>query len=357
MSEPTMIANPRTIGFDLGSRSSVFCVLDESGEVAEEGTVAMTRAAVAKFFAEQAQSRVVLEASGSSRWTAQLGMAAGHEVIIGNPRKLRHITKSYTKTDRNDAYRLADLGQVRPRLLSPVRLRTDKSHHGRMHQRVRSQLIEMRTALINLVRGCARSSGHALPMCSAPSFVKMCAKHLPTEYQRILGPALEQLGGLGEQIAKVDKETARLGEEVFPEAAIMRQVVGVGPVLSLAFVCALDDPNCFKDSRSVGAYFGLAPKSRQSGNKAPQLRISKQGDPEVRRLLVSAATYILGPFGPDCDLRRYGERIRASGSQAARAKARIAVARKLAVLLHRLWITGEVYDPVRNQPTETEAAS
>lgn len=357
MTQSTVIAHPRTIGLDLGSRSSVYCVLDGAGEVAEEGTVAMARPAVAKFFAEQAQSRVVLEASGSSRWTAQLAIAAGHEVIIGNPRKLRHITRSYTKSDRNDAYKLADLGQVRPRLLSPVRLRSDKSHCGRMHQRVRTQLIEIRTSLINLVRGCARSSGHALPKCSTPSFTKMCAKHLPAEYQRILGPALAQLAALQEQISAVDKETARLGENVFPEAAIMRQVVGVGPVLSLAFVCAIDDPTDFDDSRSVGAYFGLAPKSKQSGDKSPQLRISKQGDPEVRRLLVSAATYILGPFGPDCDLRRYGERIRASGSQASRAKARIAVARKLAVLLHRMWTTGEVYEPLRKQRLVTELAS
>ena len=344
-------------GLDLGSRSSVFCVLDPSGEVTEEGTVAMGRPALAEFFAEQAQSRVILEASGSSRWTAQLASAAGHEVIIGNPRKLHHITRSYDKSDGNDAYRLADLGQVRPRLLSPVRLRTDKSHHGRMHQRVRTQLIEIRTALVNLVRGCARSSGHALRICSTPAFVKMCKKELPAELLRILGPALEQLCAVGGQIADVDKETARLGEEVFPEAAIMRQVSGVGPVLSLAFVCSIDDPTCFKDSRPVGAYFGLAPKSRQSGNKAPQLRISKQGDPEVRRLLVSAATYILGPFGPDCDLRRFGERIRASGSQAAKAKARIAVARRLAVLLHRLWVTGEVYEPFHNRPNETEATN
>ena len=85
----------------------------------------------------------------------------------------------------------------------------------------------------------------------------------------------------------------------------------------------------------------------------PQLRISKQGDPDIRRLLVSAATYILGPFGPDCDLRRYGQRIIASGSQSARAKARIAVARKLAVLLHRLWITGEVYEPLIKERATT----
>ena len=354
MNQHTVTSHTRTIGIDLGSRKSVFCVLDSSGEIASEGTIAMKRSTVETFFSTQPQSRVVLEASGSSRWTAQVAKAAGHEVIIGNPRKLQLITKSYDKCDGNDSFKLADLGQVRPRLLSPVRLRTDKSHDVRMHQRVRSQLIEIRTSLVNLVRGCARSSGEALPSCSTTTFVKVCEKHLSAEHQRILGPALEQLRAVRAQIVKVDKETARLGEDVFPESCILRQVAGVGPVLSLAFASAIDDPTCFDDSRSVGAYFGLAPKSRQSGNKSPQLRISKQGDPEVRRLLVSAATYILGPFGPDCDLRRFGERIRASGSQAAKAKARIAVARRLAVLLHRLWVTGEVYEPFHNQPNETE---
>jgi len=220
-----------------------------------------------------------------------------------------------------------------------------------MHQRVRSQLVAARTALINCVRGCARTSGHALPSSSTPAFVNCCRKNLPEALLRVFAPLLEQLSSLAEQIKRCNKQTEELGEKVFPEAAILRQVPGVGPVLSLAFVCGIDDPTCFKDSRAAGAYFGLAPKSRQSGGSTPQLRISKCGDADVRRLLVSAATYILGPFGPDCDLRRYGKRLAKPGSQAAKAKARIAVARKLANLLLHLWITGEVYEPLRNHPT------
>ena len=273
--------------------------------------------------------------------------------LLGGTRNYRPIgtPASETKSDRNDAFKLADLGQVRPRLLSPVRLRSDKSHEGRMHQRVRSQLVATRTALINCVRGCARTSGHALPSSSTPAFVKCCRRNLPDALLEVFSPLLEQLSSLAEQIKQCNKKTEDLGEKVFPEAAILRQVAGVGPVLSLAFVCGIDDPTCFKDSRGAGAYFGLAPKSRQSGGSTPQLRISKCGDADVRRLLVSAATYILGPFGPDCDLRRYGKRLAKSGGQATKAKARIAVARKLANLLLHLWITGEVYEPLRNHPT------
>jgi len=356
MTQPTVNQLPRTIGFDLGAKSSTFCVLGSAGKEIEGGSIPMSPERVRQFFTEQQPSRVIIEASGSSRWTAKIGMELGHEVIIANPRKIHHITKSYTKSDGNDAFRLADLGQVRPRLLSPVRLRSDKAHDGRMHQRVRAQLVATRTALINCVRGCARSLGHALPSCSTRAFAKRARAALPAQALTILTPLLEQLEVLGSHISDCDRQTERLGKDVFPEAGILRQVAGVGPVLSLAFVCSIDDPSVFKDSRSVGAFFGLAPKSRQSGDSSPQLRISKQGDAETRRLLVSAATYILGPFGPDCDLRRYGKRIAAAGSQVARAKARIAVARKLAILLHRLWIGGEVYQPLKtSKPTKARA--
>ena len=357
MTQPTMTQLPRTIGFDLGAKTSSYSVLGGGGAVVDEGSVPMSPKRVREFFTEQPQSRVVIEASGSSRWTAKIAIELGHEVIIANPRKLHHITKSYTKSDGNDAFRLADLGQVRPRLLSPVRLRSDKAHSGRMHQRVRTQLISNRTALINCVRGCARSLGHALPSCSTRVFYKRARTALPTADLEVLTPLLDQLEALAKQIDSCDQKTKLLGANEFPEAGILRQISGVGPVLSLAFVCSIDEPKAFKNSRSVGAFFGLAPKSRQSGDSSPQLRISKQGDPETRRLLVSAATYILGPFGEDCDLRRYGQRIAASGSQAARAKARIAVARKLAVLLHRLLITGEEYEPQKNSKPQEQVAS
>jgi len=347
MTQPIVTPQPRTIGFDLGTKRSAYLVLEEQGEPAAEGMVSMSRARIVDFFASQPASRVVMEASGSSRWVARIAREHGHEVIVGNPRRIHLVTQSYRKSDRNDAFKLADLGQVRPRLLNPVHDRGDKAYLGQMHQRVRAQLVATRTSLVNLIRGCARSSGHALPKCSTPAFLKRCTELLPANVRAVLTPALDLLAAVGEQIAECDRETKRLGEEVFPETKVLRQVAGVGPVLSLAYVCAIEDPKRFADSREVGSYFGLAPRSRQSGQYAPQMKISKRGDPEVRKLLVSAATYVLGPFGPDCDLRRYGERIAASGSQSARAKARIAVARKLAVLLHRLWISGEVYQPLR----------
>ena len=126
----------------------------------------------------------------------------------------------------------------------------------------------------------------------------------------------------------------------------MRQVKGVGPITALAYVLTLENPELFAKSREVGPYLGLVPKQEDSGESQPQLGISKTGDTMVRKLLVGSAQYILGPFGPDTDLRRYGLRLCERGGKNAKKRAAVAVARKLAVLLHRLWVSGEVYEPL-----------
>lgn len=123
---------------------------------------------------------------------------------------------------------------------------------------------------------------------------------------------------------------------------------GVGPLTALAFVLTLEDPSRFGTSRSVGAYLGLTPGRDQSGESDPQQRISKKGDAMLRRLMVSCAHYVLGPFARDSDLRRHGEKIAERGGKHAKNRATVAVARKLAVLLHRLWVTGEAYEPLHN---------
>ena len=128
----------------------------------------------------------------------------------------------------------------------------------------------------------------------------------------------------------------------------MRQVEGIGPLTALTFVLTLEDPYRFEKSRSVGAYLGLVPAIDQSGDRDPQKRITKEGDEMLRKLLVGSSHYILGPFGSDSDLRRHGEKIASRGGKNAKKRAAVAVARKLAVLLHRLWVTAEVYDPLHN---------
>jgi len=139
-----------------------------------------------------------------------------------------------------------------------------------------------------------------------------------------------------------------VSEERYPRTRLLRQVPGVGPVTALAFVLALADPSRFRSSRSVGAYLGLRPRRSDSGESMPELRITKAGNGAVRRLLVQCAQYILGPFGPESDLRGWGLKLAGRGGKRAKRVAVVAVARKLSVLLHRLWVSGENYDPLRN---------
>ena len=163
-----------------------------------------------------------------------------------------------------------------------------------------------------------------------------------------LGPILEQIGSLTERIRDYDRKLEEISKERYPETELLRQVEGIGPLTALTFVLTVEDPYRFEKSRSVGAYLGLVPATDRSGDRDPQKRISKEGDEMLRKLLVGSAHYILGPFGSDSDLRRHGEKIASRGGKNAKKRAAVAVARKLSVLLHRLWVSGEVYDPLYN---------
>jgi transposase len=158
-----------------------------------------------------------------------------------------------------------------------------------------------------------------------------------------------EIGSLTERIRQYDRKPEAICEEHYPESALLRQVEGVGPLTALAFVLTLEDPYRFERSRSVGAYLGLVPASDRSGQRDPQKkRISKEGDEMLGKLLVSGAHYVLGPFGSDSDLRPHGEKIAPRGGKNSKKRAVVAVARKLSVLLHGLWVSGEVYAPLRN---------
>jgi transposase len=160
------------------------------------------------------------------------------------------------------------------------------------------------------------------------------------------------------QIASFDKALEAQVEKS-PGGQVLTTISGVGALTAMAFVLTLEDPSRFRRGRDVGAYLGLVPKQRQSGDSDPQLRITKAGDGLVRKLLVQCAHHILGPFGVDSDLRRYGLRLAERGGKSAKKKAVVAVARKLSVLMHRMWVTGEVYEPLRHgaASTRTEMAA
>jgi transposase len=214
--------------------------------------------------------------------------------------------------------------------------------------RSRQALIGCRTQLVNHVRGAVKSFGARLPKCPARSFHKRAKEHIPEALRPALEPILEQIASLTERIRNYDRRLVAISEGHYPETALLRQVEGVGPLTALAFVLTLEDPYRFERSRSVGAYLGLVPARDQSGDRDPQKRISKEGDEMLRKLLVGSAHYVLGPFGSDSDLRRHGQKIASRGGKNSKKRAAVAVARKLSVLLHRLWVSGEVYDPLHN---------
>ena len=222
---------------------------------------------------------------------------------------------------RPDAEQLARLGRIDPALLNPIRHRGQQAQQDLALIRSRDSLVRTRTALINHVRGAVKAHGGRLPRCSAPAFPRKAADAIPEELRLALLPHLELIAHLSREITAADRAVEQLIAERYPDARALRQVPGVGPLTALTFVLTLEDPARFRRSRQVAAYLGLTPRQRQSGERSQQLGIAKAGDRHLRRLLVSCAHYILGPFGPDSDLRRWGLRYAPRG-RAARSSVR-----------------------------------
>ncbi|MBL8859043.1 MAG: IS110 family transposase [Planctomycetes bacterium] len=337
---------PTTIGLDLSDRVSHYHVLLGDGRTHSKGKLANTREDLTKHFAMWKGCRLVIEAGGPSHWISRLAHEQGLEVLVANPRHVPAISQSNNKSDKSDAQILAEVGCTDPKRLAPITHRSAEAQAHLAVHRARNEMVGNRTSMINHVRGVLKTHGQRAPQCSPESFGIRAYDSIPPELSAALKPLLQVIDVLNKQIKQYDKEIVRLGKEQYPVTQILQHIPGVGPNVSLGFVLTVDDPKRFKRSRSVGAYFGIVPRKRDSGNSNPQLPITKSGDREMRRLLVLSANYILGHFGPDCDLKRFGLRIAGDGTnKAAKKRARVAVARKLAVLMHHLWKTGEVYDP------------
>ncbi len=346
-----------TIGMDLGDKTSRYCILDEGGQVLREGGVATNRKKMTEFFLKLEPCRVAIEVGTHSPWLSRLLKSLGHEVIVANARQVKLIRASSRKDDRLDAQTLARLARVDPLLLRPIRHRSEQAQQHLMAIRVRAALVDGRTALVNAARGLAKAIGERLPSCDADQLDVDRMKTLPAGVQEKLRPLLEEVVSLTEKIHAADKEIEQIARTEYPETTLLRQVSGVGALIALTFVLTVEDRERFQKSREVGCYLGLRPKRSNSGESEPQLRITKEGDSYLRKLLVQAAHCVLSRRGPDTDLKRWGLKLCERGGKNAKKRALVAVARKLAILLHRLWTTGEVYEPLRNQPAAIKAAA
>ena len=342
-----------TVGVDLGDQWSHYCILGLEGETVVEGQLRTTREDITEFFQALNSARVVFEVGTHSPWVQEVIGGCGHEVLVANPRLMEGSKRRKRKNDRIDANKLARLGRVDPQSLHPIQHRNREVRQDLVVLRARDALVAARTELINATRGLVKSMGTRLPKCSSASFAEKVEGTVPAELRDALLPLVRMTAALSDCIQEYDEKIEKLGREKYGHTALLRQVKGVGPITALAYVLTLENPDRFVKSRDVGPYLGLVPKQEDSGESQPQLGISKAGDTMMRQLLVGSAHYILGPFGPDTDLRRYGLRLCERGGKNAKKRAAVAVARKLAVLLHCLWVSGEVYEPLRQGMSAT----
>lgn len=348
MSNKTLAEGVASVGLDLSDRTARFYAIDAEGKKIAEGTVTLRTPELEKWARAIAATLMVIEAGTHSPWVSRLLARCGHEVIVANPVKVALITKNDRKSDAVDAEVLARLGRFDRELLFPIQHRGEQAQIDLQMIRTRDIVVQVRTKLIGHVRGAIKSFGERLPSCSTEAFVNTTRKLIPEQLRKAIDPIFDQIDQLSKTIDGYDKRVKQLVEERYPEAERTMQIKGVGALTALTFVLVLEDARRFASSRSVGAYLGLTSKRDQSGDSDPQRGITKAGDQLLRRLLIQCAHYIQGHFGEDSDLRRHGERLATRGGRSAKKRATIAVARKLSVLMHRLWVTAEEYDPLRN---------
>lgn len=329
-----------TIGLDLGDRFSHYCMLNSDGDVVESGRLQTTEQALRRHFEGEPAMRMALECGTHSPWISRLLEQLGHQVIVANTRKIRAITASESKNDRNDAEKLARFAWCDPRLLSPIRHRSPERQQDLNLLHARSTLVRARTMLVNALRGLTKSAGGRLPACTTQGFATRAEASIPPALAEAARPLLNQIAALNAGIREMDRGIEQWSHR-YAEIKLLRTVPGVGPLIAAAYVLTLDRPDAIQHSRQAGAFLGLRPRQRQSGDREPQHRISKTGNVYLRSLLVQAAHYVLGRFGPDSELRRWGLKLASSGGQRGKKRAIVAVARKLAVILHRMWQTGK----------------
>lgn len=344
-----------TIGIDLGDRWGHYCVLDAEGEVVEEGRLRMTRSAFTAHFSGP-RARVAIETGAHSAWISQHLSSLGHEVIVANARELRAISGSNSKHDAADAEKLARYARVDPRILHPIQHRNLDAQADLVLIRARAASVRARTQLVNAARGTVKAFGFRLQSCSTRSFARKPCGDLPSNLNEALRPLFNAIEALSLQIKEYERRIVLLAQSRYPETARLQQVHGVGSLTALTFVLTLTDKHRFAKSRDVGCYLGLRPRRYQSGEHDPELGITKAGDVYLRSLLVECSQHVLGHFGRDSALRRWGLRLAQRGGKNARKRAIVAVARKLAILLHRLWVSGEVYQPFYGSNAEPSAS-
>jgi len=331
------------VGIDNGDTYSQVCGRERNGDVVLERRVRTTEAGFRAVMGKLPPCRVLIEAGSMTRWIKTLLEGLGHQVKVADPRKLRRIYENENKSDVEDARQLSEEALDRWDRLREVRLRSQEAQERLAVLKARDELVRLRTALVNLARSVLKQDGVMVKKCVPEAFFKNAEPLVPEGLKAALGPVLCQVEALSGQIRSYDRWVAEKAKSE-PAVRLLQGVCSVGPITAAAYVWTLDNPDRFPRSRVVGAFLGLRPRRDQSGEMDRQLPITKAGNSFLRRLLTQCAQHILGRFGTDTAIRRWGLRLAERGGKRAKRKAVVAVARKLAVILHRLWVTGAVYE-------------
>ena len=346
-----------TIGMDMGDRTHKAVVLGADGRETERREVANTEAEVGAFLGRHPGATLAIETGTHCRWVGALATRLGLRVLTANARKTEMIWKSSRKNDWRDAEMLAKVARTDASLLHPVKLRGAGDQRLMRLAKAREALVRCRTALVNQVRGFCKAEGVRLRKCSAESFASLKGD-LPAE---VADAARHLFGALKEISAKIRAYDGALEAALMrmrrEDAELVMQIPGVGPVTAAVFLAAVGDVKEFGGKpRDAGPFLGLAPRQAQSGASDPQMRISKEGNAMARKLLVVAANHIMGPFGKDSDLRRHGMRIAERGGKSGRRRAKVAVARRLAVTMMAMLRDRAAYRPFADAPPAAPAA-
>lgn len=345
------------VGIDLGDKRSTYCVVDINGVQIGDGVVTTSAEALTAVFGGAGKIRIALECGTHSPWVSRVLQELGHEVIVANPRRLRLISESDRKNDKADARTLARLAQAAPDLLAPVHHRSEQVQLDLATIKARDAAVRCRTALISSMRGIIKSRGSRLAICSTGAFAKNAIDGCPAALRDALLPLIRIVEQLTAEIRGYDKAIASKAEKQYPETAAILTIPGIGPLTALTFVLLLNnDPRRIPKSRDLGCYFGLQPKQQDSGKHVSQLGITKAGDSLMRKLAVQCAHFMLGKFGKDSALKRWGLALALRGGKNAKKRAVVAVARKLLILMHRLWKTQESFVPFYGTAVESQTA-
>lgn len=328
------------VAIDVHDEYSQICVMNQAREVLAEAKVPTTRAALNDFFRHRASARVVLEAGPHAHWISEVLVELGHETIVCHARRIRLIAESRNKNDRVDAETLVRLSLSDLELIKPIELRSAKTLDERTIVRTRAAMIDTQKRLRTMLRGIVKPFGLRLPAGKKRALTAAATATLPAHAKAAVDSLLAMLVAVATEIRTLDEKIESI-VDAHPATRRLQSVPGIGPLVAIAFVHTIEDPARF-GANDVGPFLGLTPSNRSSaGKKLTAKQSGRPGDPYVRSLLVQSAWTLMNSRS-ESDIARWGRRL---AEKVGGKKAAIAVARKLATLMHHLWLHDEDFRP------------